>query len=106
MTGDCKHLKTWLMSMPPAQMGTTYLNFIASHDGVGMRPTDGLLTEEEKQRLINTMDSLAARFLSGERRMVGISPTKSILPCTTHFRARRSRGGITGNCSVLSARTP
>ena len=61
VTGDCKHLKTWLMSMPPAQMGTTYLNFIASHDGVGMRPTDGLLTEEEKQRLINTMDSFGGK---------------------------------------------
>jgi sucrose phosphorylase len=61
VTGDCKHLKTWLMSMPPAQMGTTYLNFIASHDGVGMRPTDGLLTEEEKQRLINTMESFGGK---------------------------------------------
>ncbi|WP_373002341.1 sugar phosphorylase [Marinobacter sp.] len=61
VTGDCKHLKTWLMSMPPAQMGTTYLNFIASHDGVGMRPTDGLLTEDEKQRLINTMDSFGGK---------------------------------------------
>ncbi|MBW0149138.1 sugar phosphorylase [Marinobacter arenosus] len=61
VTGDCKHLKTWLMSMPPAQMGTTYLNFIASHDGIGMRPTDGLLTEEEKQRLINTLDSFGGK---------------------------------------------
>ncbi|SHK82182.1 sucrose phosphorylase [Marinobacter antarcticus] len=61
VTGDCKHLKTWLMSMPPAQMGTTYLNFIASHDGIGMRPTDGLLDEEEKQRLVNTMDSFGGK---------------------------------------------
>ncbi|WP_375192069.1 sugar phosphorylase [Marinobacter sp.] len=61
VTGDCKHLKTWLMSMPPAQMGTTYLNFIASHDGVGMRPTDGLLSDEEKQRLINTMESFGGK---------------------------------------------
>lgn len=61
VTGNCRHLKTWLMSMPPAQMGTTYLNFIASHDGVGLRPTDGLLTEEEKQRLINTMESFGGK---------------------------------------------
>ncbi len=61
VTGDCRHLKTWLMSMPPAQMGTTYLNFIASHDGVGMRPTDGLLDEDEKQRLINTMESFGGK---------------------------------------------
>ena len=61
VTGNCRHLKTWLMSMPPAQMGTTYLNFIASHDGVGLRPTDGLLSEEEKQRLINTMESFGGK---------------------------------------------
>ncbi|WP_273427807.1 sugar phosphorylase [Marinobacter sp.] len=61
VTGNCRHLKTWLMSMPPAQMGTSYFNFIASHDGIGMRPTDGLLTEEEKQRLINTMDSFGGK---------------------------------------------
>ncbi|TGN39842.1 sugar phosphorylase [Marinobacter confluentis] len=61
VTGNCRHLKTWLMSMPPAQMGTTYLNFIASHDGVGLRPTDGLLDEDEKQRLINTMESFGGK---------------------------------------------
>src|SRR6056297_17900 len=61
VTGNCRHLKTWLMSMPPAQMGTTYLNFIASHDGIGLRPTDGLLDDSEKQRLINTMESFGAR---------------------------------------------
>ncbi len=61
VTGNCRHLKTWLMSMPPAQLGTTYLNFIASHDGVGLRPTDGLLSEEEKQRLINTMESFGGK---------------------------------------------
>ncbi|WP_323752027.1 alpha-amylase family glycosyl hydrolase [Marinobacter sp.] len=61
VTGNCRHLKTWLMSMPPAQLGTTYLNFIASHDGIGLRPTDGLLEEEEKQRLINTLESFGGR---------------------------------------------
>ena len=61
VTGNCRHLKTWLMSMPPAQMGTTYLNFIASHDGVGLRPTDGLLEEDEKQRLIDTMESFGGK---------------------------------------------
>ncbi|MBS8239691.1 alpha-amylase [Marinobacter lipolyticus] len=61
VTGNCRHLKTWLMSMPPAQMGTTYLNFIASHDGVGLRPTDGLLSQDERQGLINTMESFGGK---------------------------------------------
>lgn len=62
IAGNCRHLKTWLMSMPPAQMGTTYLNFIASHDGVGLRPTDGLLQEEEKNQMVSTMQQFGGRI--------------------------------------------
>ncbi|WP_166252201.1 sugar phosphorylase [Marinobacter salicampi] len=61
VTGNCRHLKTWLMSMPPAQMGTTYLNFIASHDGIGLRPTDGLLNEAEKQELVLAMERFGGK---------------------------------------------
>ncbi len=53
--GDCRHLKTWMMSMPPAQSGTAYLNFIASHDGIGLRPLDGLLDENEIERMLECM---------------------------------------------------
>ncbi|MFT7229209.1 MAG: sucrose phosphorylase [Methylophilaceae bacterium] len=59
--GNCHHLKSWLMSMPPAQNGTTYFNFIASHDGVGLRPLDGLLADEEKQRMVDTMQNFGAK---------------------------------------------
>ena len=55
ITGNCLYLKRWLMSMPPAQNGTTYFNFIASHDGIGLRPAEGLLSEQEIGTLINTM---------------------------------------------------
>ena len=54
LAGDCRHLKTWMMSMPPAQAGTAYLNFIASHDGIGLRPLDGLLSNEERDQLVQT----------------------------------------------------
>ena len=43
------------MSMPPAQNGTAYFNFIASHDGIGLRPAEGLLSEEEIASLMSTM---------------------------------------------------
>ncbi|REL29035.1 alpha-amylase [Thalassotalea euphylliae] len=55
ITGNCLYLKRWLMSMPPAQDGTTYFNFIASHDGIGLRPAEGLLSDQEISLLINTM---------------------------------------------------
>jgi sucrose phosphorylase len=55
LSGDCRHLKRWMMSMPPARRGRAYLNFIASHDGIGLRPAEGLLTQEEQDNLINTL---------------------------------------------------
>ena len=62
ITGNCHHLKTWLMSMPPARMGTAYLNFIASHDGIGLRPAEGLLDESEINTLVSTMSSFGGRI--------------------------------------------
>lgn len=61
LSGDCRHLKTWMMSMPPAQSGTSYLNFIASHDGIGLRPLDGLLAENERDQLVDTIQKFGGK---------------------------------------------
>ena len=57
ITGDCVYLRQWMMSMPPAQDGTAYFNFIASHDGIGLRPVEGLLNEDELALMLSTMQS-------------------------------------------------
>lgn len=57
ISGDCQALKHWLMRMPPAQNGTCYFNFIASHDGIGLRPAEGLLSESEIATMVNTMQN-------------------------------------------------
>lgn len=62
ISGNCHHLKLWLMSMPPTQAGTTYFNFVASHDGIGLRPIEGILTEAETQSLIDTMQNFGGRI--------------------------------------------
>ena len=41
--------------MPPARHGRSYFNFIASHDGIGVRPIEGLLAEEEQKALLTTL---------------------------------------------------
>ncbi|WP_137167134.1 alpha-amylase family glycosyl hydrolase [Salinimonas lutimaris] len=61
VTGDCRYLKSWMMSMPPAQNGTTYFNFIASHDGIGLRPAEGLLDDEEISTLVHTMQGFGGK---------------------------------------------
>ena len=72
ITGDCTYLKHWMMSMPPAQNGTAYFNFIASHDGIGLRPAEGLLSEREVETLVATMQefggNVSYRALEGGER--------------------------------------
>jgi sucrose phosphorylase len=55
LTGKSDLLKQWMMSMPPAQNGTTYFNFIASHDGIGLRPVEDILSEDEVDELAALM---------------------------------------------------
>jgi sucrose phosphorylase len=72
ITGDCSYLKQWMMSMPPAQNGTAYFNFIASHDGIGLRPAEGLLSDDEIKTLVATMQhfggNVSYRALEGSQR--------------------------------------
>lgn len=50
LTGDAAILTRWAASLektpPPA--GCTYFNFLASHDGIGMRPTESFLDDEAR----------------------------------------------------------
>lgn len=62
LTGSCLYLKRWLMSMPPSQNGTMYFNFIASHDGIGLRPAEGLLNDEELDKLIATVQDFGGKI--------------------------------------------
>lgn len=55
MTGTAKHLMTWQRAMPPAPLGCAYLNFTASHDGIGMRPAEGLLSDEDQAAVIEVV---------------------------------------------------
>ncbi|MDF0594454.1 alpha-amylase family glycosyl hydrolase [Psychromarinibacter halotolerans] len=57
LSGTAKYLAAWARAMPPAPLGCAYLNFTASHDGVGMRPAEGLLPEDEIARMIQTVQS-------------------------------------------------
>ncbi len=52
-TGNASKLTVWAQSIKSYGESTTYLNFTASHDGVGFRPTEGILTEDERQALLD-----------------------------------------------------
>jgi glycosidase len=51
ITGDATRLTEWAQRLPDLPPGTTWLNFTASHDGIGVRPAEGLLSPDEIQAL-------------------------------------------------------
>jgi len=57
INGTSQYMRRWMMRMPPAQDGTTYFNFIASHDGIGLRPVEGLLGDADLSSMISTLES-------------------------------------------------
>ena len=62
ITGDATQLNRWMMTMPSAKMGNAYFNFLASHDGVGLRPVEGLLSTAELKNLTDTMVEFGGRL--------------------------------------------
>ena len=62
LTGRSTYLRRWMMSTSPTPDGCTVLNFSASHDGIGLRPVEGLLPPEEIARMSETVQSFSGRL--------------------------------------------
>lgn len=62
--GDATKLTGWAKSLEsfPLIKGSTYFNFLASHDGIGLRPIEGILDECEKELLIRTVEENGGRI--------------------------------------------
>ncbi len=60
LSGSSHHLRAWQAAMPPAPYGCAYFNFTASHDGIGMRPVEGLLPKDAIDEMIQTVSQSGA----------------------------------------------
>lgn len=47
LTGDTEPLRTFARSIGSPRPGTTFLNVLATHDGIGLRPADGWLSPDQ-----------------------------------------------------------
>ena len=59
---DSSKITKWSKSMPPAQKNNAYLNFIASHDGIGMRPAEGILGTRVLNKLFKRIEINGGMF--------------------------------------------
>ncbi len=56
MTGNATYLSKWASALEAPPAGCTFLNFTASHDGVGVRPLEGLIPQEEIERVLTGVE--------------------------------------------------
>ncbi|XHR29826.1 MAG: sugar phosphorylase [Chthoniobacteraceae bacterium] len=50
--GDASVLSMWAKGLGAISSNATYLNITATHDGIGMRPTEGILSEGQRAELV------------------------------------------------------
>lgn len=53
LSGNASKLTKWAASLDEPAKGTAYFNFLSSHDGIGVRPTEGILSGDEQQMLVD-----------------------------------------------------
>jgi sucrose phosphorylase len=54
-TGDPSAFIAWAGSLEPPPAGTTFFNFLASHDGIGVRPLEGLVPQATVDAMASTI---------------------------------------------------
>ena len=70
MTEDTRVLTEWCSSLPQLPEGCTFLNFVASHDGIGLRPAEGLLDAEQLDELIHCVELCPVRLTQRATRWI------------------------------------
>ena len=59
---NSSYLNQWSRKLPSTKYGNCYLNFIASHDGIGIRPTEGLLNEKTLGSFLKRLKKNGSKF--------------------------------------------
>ena len=59
---NSSYLNKWSKKLPNTKNENCYLNFIASHDGIGMRPTEGLLNEKTLNNFLKRLKKNGSKF--------------------------------------------
>ena len=58
---SAERLTAWAAALAPPPPGCTFLNFTASHDGIGVRPLHGLIPDAELQQLARHVEQQGGR---------------------------------------------
>lgn len=64
LRGDTTELVKWAQSLPTLPGNCTFFNFTASHDGIGVRPLQGILSREELDFLVGEVERKGGKVSS------------------------------------------
>ncbi len=59
---DSNKITKWSKNFPIAKLNNNYLNFIASHDGIGMRPIEGILSTNTQKKFLSRLKKNGGEF--------------------------------------------
>ena len=57
VSGSTERLTEWASHIGPVSDTSTWFNFLASHDGIGLRATEGILDDAERQALVARVEA-------------------------------------------------
>jgi len=73
-TSNVTELQSWLQTVSTVQEGTTFLNFTACHDGIAVRPLEGLVADDDIKALIHKIENELGGLVSMRQTLGGERP--------------------------------
>ncbi|MEX2462924.1 MAG: sugar phosphorylase [Balneolaceae bacterium] len=94
LTENAFYLTEWLKSLKPLPKGCTYFNFTSSHDGIGVRPLEGLVPESEFDHLVDGIKKKGG-FVSEKK-----NPNGTLSPYELNITYFDAFSGLNGSKSL------
>ena len=67
VAGSTARLSAWAAGVGPVSSTATWFNFLASHDGIGLRATEGILDDDERAALVDRTRAHGGRVSMASR---------------------------------------
>lgn len=98
LTENASYLSEWAASLDELPKHCTYFNFTASHDGIGVRPLQGLVPDDEFNNLVESMKKKGG-FISEKK-----NPDGSLSPYEMNITYFDAFAGENGSQSLQERR--
>ncbi len=90
--GDATFLRRWLADLEPPAPATTFLNFTASHDGIGVRPLEGIVPPARFDALVTEVRGRGGRVSTRRQPDGSDSPYELNITYLDAVRDREAKG--------------